>query len=108
MSVNVASVRSRLEERRHHLMTRRDRIRSDLQRSAGPLSADFAEQAVEVENDEALTAIERSAQMELGAIDEALERLAQGKYGICKVCGGAIPAPRLLALPQSVRCADCG
>lgn len=108
MSINVASVRRRLEERRSHLMTRRDRIRGDLQRTAGPLSADFAEQAVEVENDEALAAIERAAQTELATIDEALERLAQGTYGTCRTCGREIPADRLLAMPQSVRCVACG
>lgn len=108
MRLNVAEIRRRLEQRRKHLTERRDRIRNDLQRTAGALSADFAEQAVEVQNDEALVAIERAAQAELNDIEAALERLALGKYGICRTCGSEIEPARLLAAPQSVYCVGCG
>jgi DnaK suppressor protein len=44
---------------------------------------------------------------ELAAIDAALERLAQGQYGLCLDCGVTIPAARLNAYPMALRCVAC-
>jgi DnaK suppressor protein len=43
----------------------------------------------------------------LKRIDEALVRLAAGKYGSCFECEGEISEPRLRALPFAVRCQAC-
>jgi DnaK suppressor protein len=107
MSVNFAQVRERLERRRVELLNRTRRVERDLHRLDAPLSADFSERAVEVQNDATLAAIGRAADVEIAEIDEALQRLNEGEYGICKSCGRPIEARRLLALPQSVRCAGC-
>ena len=40
-------------------------------------------------------------------IDEARRALADGSYGTCKECGRPIPAERLAAVPEAVRCLDC-
>jgi RNA polymerase-binding transcription factor DksA len=40
-------------------------------------------------------------------IAEARAALADGSYGTCKGCGQAIPADRLKAAPEAVRCLDC-
>jgi DnaK suppressor protein len=40
-------------------------------------------------------------------IDQALERLDAGTYGRCAVCGNAIPAERLAAVPWAARCVPC-
>lgn len=40
-------------------------------------------------------------------VDAALERLAQGTYGVCEVCGGPIGAERLEALPAARTCIGC-
>jgi RNA polymerase-binding transcription factor DksA len=40
-------------------------------------------------------------------IEEARRALAQGKYGICVDCGREIPASRLEAVPEAVRCIAC-
>jgi DnaK suppressor protein len=45
--------------------------------------------------------------LELQAIDEALERLAQGRYGDCADCEEPIPLPRLRLEPQALYCIDC-
>jgi DnaK suppressor protein len=37
----------------------------------------------------------------VGYIDRALDRIAGGTYGICKVTGKAIPKERLLAVPHT-------
>ncbi len=50
----------------------------------------------------------RSASLdELLEIDAALARIADGTYGICEACGGAIGRDRLRALPAVRRCVGC-
>ena len=43
----------------------------------------------------------------LYAIDEALKRVEDGRYGNCLQCGKQISKKRLMALPQSELCIDC-
>jgi RNA polymerase-binding protein DksA len=43
----------------------------------------------------------------LERIDAALERMQDGQFGICQVCGAEIPLPRLEALPFTLYCIDC-
>ena len=40
-------------------------------------------------------------------IQDALARLADGRYGFCQECDGFIGVPRLRALPFAQRCRDC-
>jgi DnaK suppressor protein len=40
-------------------------------------------------------------------IDEALERLDEGSYGVCEDCSGLIEIPRLRALPFVRKCVAC-
>ncbi len=43
----------------------------------------------------------------LKAIDAALTRINQGRYGLCMSCGKKIPEERLRAIPYAVLCIDC-
>lgn len=47
------------------------------------------------------------AQADLAAIDRAEQRLRQGRYGTCVLCGEAVAAQRLVALPTTPTCIDC-
>ena len=107
MNDNFARVREQLQRRRRELLSRTERVDHDLSRVEGPLSPDFSEQAVQVQNDETLVEIARAAAEEVEAIDEALTRIAEGEYGICKRCGEPIDSRRLAAVPHSVTCAGC-
>lgn len=40
-------------------------------------------------------------------IDQALEQMDEGTYGICERCGEPIQPERLEVRPLSVRCIDC-
>jgi DnaK suppressor protein len=61
--------------------------------------------AEELDADEAvLTETERR---ELGAIEEALARIAEGEFGRCARCGGAIGRHRLRAIPEARHCMTC-
>jgi DnaK suppressor protein len=41
------------------------------------------------------------------AIDEALEKLREGTYGVCEECGDEIGAGRLKAMPLARSCVTC-
>jgi len=43
----------------------------------------------------------------LRKIDEALDRIKRGEYGICENCGGDIGIKRLRARPVTTLCIDC-
>lgn len=40
-------------------------------------------------------------------IEEARRALREGTYGLCVGCGREIPAERLRAVPEAVRCLNC-
>jgi len=53
-----------------------------------------------------IIAVARNAD-ELAGLDSALQRLAEGEYGICVECGETIARDRLYANPAALRCAEC-
>jgi DnaK suppressor protein len=44
---------------------------------------------------------------QLAAVDVALDRLAEGTYGVCQVCGRHIAPERLEAIPWAATCVSC-
>ncbi len=40
-------------------------------------------------------------------LEEALQRVKNGTFGICKVCKNLIPKARLEAVPTATKCVDC-
>jgi RNA polymerase-binding protein DksA len=101
MHENIAkALKARLSE----LTSRVAEIDNELRK---PLSADFEEQAAELENQEALQGIENSEVHEIRQIQAALNRISEGTYGICTLCGADIAPKRLQALPTATRCISC-
>ena len=98
------SIANALKARLAELTRRVGDIDSELRK---PLSADFSEQAAELENQDALGAIENSELQEIRQIQVALKRIAEGTYGICANCGEPIDPKRLKALPTATRCMSC-
>jgi DnaK suppressor protein len=47
------------------------------------------------------------AQATVVEIDLALQKIADGSYGVCEQCGGPIPDARLQALPYAALCVSC-
>lgn len=54
-----------------------------------------------------LNSLGEANQRRLTAIDNALDRIRQGTYGICLMCKRPIPAARLEALPSATLCVSC-
>ena len=72
--------------------------------SADQHMADTATETVDREIDYTL---EEHDERLLAAIDEALERIDAGTYGICDNCGAQIAPDRLEAMPWTTLCIDC-
>lgn len=99
-------------------MTDRDRLRHAIDRkladaqseATGELSlrdnhpADVGSDTFEREKDFGLRDLDRER---LRQVQEALQRMDQGSYGLCVQCGRAIPVERLEALPEAAFCRAC-
>jgi RNA polymerase-binding transcription factor DksA len=47
------------------------------------------------------------ARRRLADLDDALDRLATGRYGQCESCGGTIPPEHLALAPEDRYCGQC-
>ncbi|WP_427892889.1 TraR/DksA family transcriptional regulator [Kribbella sp. GL6] len=54
-----------------------------------------------------VAALVEQAQRQLTEIDAALDRVADGTYGVCERCGRPIAPARLEARPTARTCFDC-
>jgi DnaK suppressor protein len=105
--VDLDAMKAILMSRRDELTERRERIARHTRHREEPLSADFAEQAVELENGETLVALDREVTAELREIERALRRIEDGTYGNCGACGKAVDQRRLQAVPYASLCIAC-
>lgn len=64
------------------------------------------ESAVEVAQYTDELALEGNLEQTLQSVDNALEKIEQGKYGICEVCKKEINPKRLEANPQAATCVE--
>jgi len=72
--------------------------------SADPESAEGGSLAFELEKE---LSVEQNARDLLDKVKRAQQAVANGTYGICELCGKAIPVARLEALPYAVTCVEC-
>ncbi len=99
---------------REILIVRRDALRKAL---AGDLSllqelreqtagdvVDFALDSAQHEINSQLAEVESR---ELASIENALERMRTGHFGVCEGCSTKIPMARLNALPYATLCIEC-
>ena len=105
--MNTDKIKQRLEEYQASIVERREKLARHVHHRDEPLPQDFAEQAVEMENDETMRALEDELSEQARDVDNALRRLAEGNYGICTSCGEDIAEQRLEALPATPICFDC-
>ncbi len=102
--VDHEPLKALLLSRRDELTDRLKKIKRDMTRKN---SADWSEQAQERENDEVIDALGNEATIELHKINKALDRIAEGEYGYCSVCGDEIAEGRLQAMPFTDLCIRC-
>lgn len=97
----------KLEALRDSLQQRLARYDQHQKRADGPLDQDFAEQAVQVQNDEVVEALEGEVRDRLTQVNHALTRIQHGTGDICERCEASISEGRLSVLPEATLCADC-
>lgn len=106
--LDLESFRRRLEEMRASTQREIDGLHEEVvnanQSDSYGAKNHPAEDATELFTRERSLAIEAELQRELGRIDHALERIAQGSYGVCEVGGEEIPLERLEARPAATLC----
>ena len=104
---DLSEIVSRLHDRRAALLQRVDVLEMAVRHHEEALDDDFAEQAVQRQNDEVLNALDENSIVELRRINEALRRLEEGHFGFCVACGSEIPVARLEIIPFAERCVEC-
>lgn len=65
------------------------------------------ESAERIEAYETLLPIEHTLELRLKKINEALEKMENGRYGICKICHIEIEPKRLEVAPEARCCLKC-
>ena len=68
---------------------------------------DFADIASDDIDRKMIEAVGAQELKKLKAIENAITRIQQGKYGLCMKCNKKIPEERLRALPNAVMCIEC-
>lgn len=109
-----------LKEIKKALIGQKAELQDQLQTEAQAFSSSESEIASDIRSDEnpaeAGTAtferekhlsIANNVQDLLDKSSKALDKIAQGSYGICEVCSRPISAERLKALPHALMCIEC-
>ena len=102
--VNAEKYRLQLEARLEELKERLVHIEEELDETPDP---DFAERAIQHEDDEVLEALGNDGLMESRRINAALKRIAKNTFGFCLKCDEPILEERLDILPYATLCRNC-
>lgn len=100
----AAGLRAELIAKKDELTSRLEKINANLRRG---YDADSKERAKEFEDREVVDALGNEARLEINKINEGLQRMDAGEFGMCSICGGGIEEPRLRAYPYALECIDC-
>ncbi|WDQ19255.1 TraR/DksA family transcriptional regulator [Rhodopirellula sp. P2] len=103
-----------LKKLRVTLLRRRDALRralegdlSLLQELHNQKTGDALDAAADTVQDELNSQLVEVESRELLAIEEAIARFEEGRFGECEDCGKPIPLNRLRAIPYAMDCINC-
>jgi DnaK suppressor protein len=104
---DLAEIREALEQQRKALLSDAgEMIGQGITYGAENLP-DLGDQASAVTDQNFMLRLKEREQKLLKKIDEALDRMANGTFGVCESCGGEIAIKRLKARPVTTLCIDC-
>ncbi|GEM_PF-597441 len=96
---------------RRVLLARRNEImrryRRDSRATPTEVEPDLLDRAAIQEGVTLHEGLAQTERRQIEAIDAALRRLAEGHFGKCVACGGAVEAGRLKAYPEAATCRAC-
>ena len=97
-----------LIEERNEIIASLSEQNEQMQRLVGTVeTGDEADRAADRIDGTLLTSLSEVSSRRLTLIDNALERIKNGKYGICRACGQEIAQGRLEAIPYAALCITC-
>jgi DnaK suppressor protein len=68
---------------------------------------DIGDEAANIYNKQVLLSLNENERMRLQEVDEALDRIANGTYGVCEECGEPIGLKRIEVRPVAKYCVSC-
>jgi len=68
---------------------------------------DIGDEAANMYNKQVLLSLNENERIRLKEVDESLDRIENGTYGICDECGGPISLKRLEVRPVAKYCVPC-
>jgi DnaK suppressor protein len=108
---DLNALRQRLLDTRHDLMERIAQQRGGalgrVEAAAEQLGHSEDEHAQNITERDLAFAMDEHDSAELNAVQAALVRVREGRYGECIGCGQPIPLERLQASPEAERCVPC-
>lgn len=103
----LAEIRRDLEQQRKALLNEAGVIIGQGLTLGNENLPDLGDQATAVSDQNFLLRLKEREQKLLKKIDEALDRITMGTFGICESCGGEISSKRLKARPVTTLCIEC-
>jgi DnaK suppressor protein len=101
------AARHALLERRRTLLRRTSRAQQDERDLLELREADWEDQAANETAARFLDRLTETERLQLQRVQSALDRIENGRYGMCVICGERIAAARLKAVPEADRCGGC-
>ena len=111
MDGDIRKIQSSLEVEGQRLLDEQKQLQANglpgTERREGSSYGKREEAATESFELEKRLALERQIEEQLADTENALAKMAAGKYGLCESCGKPIEPARLQALPQTRACISC-
>ncbi|AEB09663.1 RNA polymerase-binding protein DksA [Desulfobacca acetoxidans] len=102
----LAQFKEALEERLRELLGEADKTVTGMADALDSFPDPTDRASLETDRNFMLRIRDRERKL-ISKIKEALERIEDGTYGICEVCGEPIGEKRLLARPVTTLCIEC-
>ncbi|MDO7869355.1 TraR/DksA family transcriptional regulator [Nocardioides jiangxiensis] len=103
----IAELKEHAERLRQELHDQEEELAGLLKDAGDGAGHDQADMgATSFERDHELTVVNNSREM-LAQTERALDRIADGTYGVCESCGQPIGKMRVMAFPRATLCMDC-
>ena len=97
----------RLLEERRKIVSDMDKLVKESNELGKDGTPDIGDEASDLSNRQLLLSLNEADRAKLMEIDEALERIEEGTYGICEECGEPISIKRLEVKPTAIYCVEC-
>ena len=109
-TVDIPTAKAALDEERARLVHQLEELGAT---ESGDLTGEvdygdgFADAAAATAERTEVIGLVDTLKLQLDDVDAALQRIADGAYGICAECGSDIGTARLEFRPASIYCVDC-